>query len=556
MTWDFRTGSAIAARLVPVLFSLAVVALVSICSVRSAAAASPEFTPQELAAARLNIIDILGRDPNLPLPVRQRRDELLGYYGDEAGSLLWLGATRSNDFLNRLRAADEDGLDPAAYPVDRLAHVMESAANADIRAKSIVELYFSASFLEYASDLRVGRFLPHKVDPNFFIEQRAIDQRAALRALSSAPSVDAFFTGWQPQSSGYAGLRQLLTDYRALASIGGWPTNVPLGEPIRPGMSDDRIPLLRERLVVTDGGSGVEDASLEYDAALVEAVKRFQTRHGLDADGTVGPATIAALNIPVEDRMQEIAAAMERWRWLPEDLGGDFVMVNIAGFDLKLVRDGKIVDDMVVVVGKPYSRTPAFSDAIRYVELNPYWNVPSGIALKEELPKLRRNPAARASDGFEAIRGGTVYPLTSINWSQYGPGNFPFQLRQRPGKDNALGRAKFVFPNRFDVYLHDTPAKSLFARSERAFSHGCIRLSRPIDLAAEVLGPQGWTRDRIDQAVGSGKRTVVNLTEPLPIHITYFTAWVDNNGTANFRNDIYEQDAKLLAALQGQSLSW
>jgi murein L,D-transpeptidase YcbB/YkuD len=207
------------------------------------------------------------------------------------------------------------------------------------------------------------------------------------------------------------------------------------------------------------------------------------------------------------------------------------------------------------VVGKPYSRTPAFNDAIRYVELNPYWNVPSSIALKEELPKLRRNAAARQGDGFEAVRGDTVYPLTSINWSQYGPGNFPFQLRQRPGKNNALGKAKFVFPNRFNVYLHDTPAQSFFSRSERAFSHGCIRLSRPIDLAEQVLGPEGWGRERIDSVVASGKRTVVNLTTPLPVYITYFTAWVDN-GTPNFRNDVYEQDAKLLAALKGQSLAW
>jgi murein L,D-transpeptidase YcbB/YkuD len=187
--------------------------------------------------------------------------------------------------------------------------------------------------------------------------------------------------------------------------------------------------------------------------------------------------------------------------------------------------------------------------------LNPYWNVPSSIALKEELPKLRRNAAARQSDGFEAVRGDKVYALTSINWSQYGPGNFPFQLRQRPGKDNALGRAKFVFPNRFNVYLHDTPAKSLFSRSERAFSHGCIRLSRPIDLAEKVLAPEGWGREQIDRAVASGDRKVVSLTTPLPVYITYFTAWVDN-GTPNFRNDVYEQDAKLLAALQGQSLAW
>jgi murein L,D-transpeptidase YcbB/YkuD len=348
----------------------------------------------------------------------------------------------------------------------------------------------------------------------------------------------------------------MLADYRAIAASGGWPS-VPLGEALKPGMSDDRVPALRARLAVTDAAAPAPShAERLYDAALVAAVRAFQSRHGLDVDGVVGRATVVALNVPVADRVQEIVAAMERWRWMPEDLGADHILVNIAGFDLKQVRDDQVEDRMVVVVGKPYNRTPAFSDAIRYVELNPYWNVPPGIALSEELPKLRQNPAARARAGFEAVRGGQVYPLTAINWSRYRRGNFPFQLRQRPGPSNALGRAKFMFPNKFNVYLHDTPAKSLFERSERAFSHGCIRLSRPIDLAEQLLGDvPGWDRARIDKVVASGKNTVVNLETPRPIHITYMTAWVEN-GVANFRRDVYQQDAKLLAALDGQAMAW
>ena len=487
-------------------------------------AAQPTLSPRDLAAVRLNIIDLLEDDPDLPLPVRQRREALLVYYEEEAGTLLWLGADRTSEFIARLRAADEDGLDPAAYPADRLALLMEAVEGADIRERSIVELHFSAAFLEYASDIRVGRFLPRKVDPNFFVQERTIDQGTALRALSASASVGDFFAIWQPLGPEYAALWATLADYRAIAAAGGWPS-VPLGESLKPGMSDDRVPALRARLAVTDAAApAAPGAERVYDAALVQAVEAFQSRHGLDVDGVVGRATVVALNVPVEDRVQEIVAAMERWRWMPEDLGGEHILVNIAGFDLRRVRADWVEERMAVVVGKPYSRTPAFSDAIRSVELNPYWNVPLSIALSEELPKLRQNPAARASAGFEAVRGGEVYPLTAINWSQYGRGNFPFQLRQRPGANNALGQAKFMFPNRFNVYLHDTPSRNLFGRSERAFSHGCIRLSRPIDLAEQVLRDiPGWDRRRIDEVVASGKHTVVNLITPLPIHITLIT---------------------------------
>jgi murein L,D-transpeptidase YcbB/YkuD len=213
---------------------------------------------------------------------------------------------------------------------------------------------------------------------------------------------------------------------------------------------------------------------------------------------------------------------------------------------------------MPVVVGKPYHRTPVFSDRIRYVEFNPYWSVPPSIAIKEELPKLRSDPEAVASQGFEAVQGDRVISLVTIDWSQYGPGHFPFQLRQKPGANNALGRVKLIFPNPHNVYLHDSPAHSLFSRTERAFSHGCIRVARPLELAQEVLsasGVAGWNSARVDDVIASAKTTVVNLREPMPVHITYLTAWVDGN-VVNFRSDIYGHDKKLLAALAGKTIAW
>ncbi len=264
------------------------------------------------------------------------------------------------------------------------------------------------------------------------------------------------------------------------------------------------------------------------------------------------------MNVPVGDRIDSLIATMERVRWIPEDLGKKFIIVNIAAFELRRFDNGIEKERMRVVVGKPYHRTPVFSDRIRYVEFNPYWSVPPSIAVKEELPKLRSNPGAIEAQGFEAVQGDRVFSLVSIDWNQYGPGHFPFTLRQRPGANNALGRVKLIFPNPHNVYLHDSPAHSLFGRAERAFSHGCIRLARPLELAQEVLtasGVAGWTPARIDNVIASAKTTVVNLREPMPVHITYLTAWVDGS-VVNFRSDIYGHDRKLLAALDGKGVAW
>ncbi len=522
------------------------------------ARAETALSPRDLAIVRINVIDLLTNEPRLPLPIRQRRDALLAYYHEFGGALIWLGTQRASAFVARLRDAEGDGLDPHDYPGKQLASLIADGSP-DKRRLGIVELYFSAAFLEYASDLKVGRFLPNKVDPNFFIQARTIDQLAALKALSQSRSLDQFFAGWQPANPNYAALRSVLAEYRALAAKGGWGA-IPLGGAIKPGTSDPRIPGIRARLALTDGPiTNVNPADAEvYDDALVEAVKRFQARQGLDVDGVIGSTSIIAMNVPVADRIKSIIVAMERVRWMPEDLGQQYLIVNIAGFELRRVRSGKIEERMAVVVGKPYHRTPVFSDRIRYLEFNPYWNVPPAIATKEELPKLRRNPGAVAAQGFEAVQGDRVLALQSIDWSRYGPGNFPFQLRQRPGDHNALGRVKFIFPNPHNVYLHDSPARSLFGRRERAFSHGCIRLARPLELADQVLkagGVQGWNSERIEGVVASAKTTVVNLREPLPVHITYLTAWTDG-GVASFRQDIYGHDAKLLAALEGKAIAW
>ena len=394
-----------------------VVALAVVCV--SPAFAQNGLSAEDLAEIRVDIVDLLASEPNLPLPVRQRQEALAAYYAGQDGALLWLGQERAPAFIEWLRSAADDGLDPAAYPTDQLVNLSEAIPVTDNRGRAIIELHFSAAFLEYASDLKVGRFLPRKVDPNFFVQKREIDQLAALTELAAARDLDQFFIGWQPSVPEYAELRVALSDYRALAAAGGWPT-VPMGDTLKPGMTDPRVPALRARLAVTDGASPEAPPGAEevYDDELVAIVKSFQARHGLEVDGLAGSSSIVALNVPVETRVQEIVVAMERWRWMPESLGSKYVMVNIAGFELTRVSDGKVQEKMAVVVGKPYHRTPVFSDEIRYLEFNPYWNVPTGIAIKEELPKLRSNPGARAAAGF---RGGAWRQGLSADGDQLEP---------------------------------------------------------------------------------------------------------------------------------------
>lgn len=539
--------------------ALAVTALAFAAVPLAPALAQDAAIAQPADPLRANLVDLLANEPALPLPIKQRRDVLLAYYA-EGGAVLWLDGMRAMALVERLGAAHVDGLDPADYPAAQLEKLLGVVGETDERSRAIIELFFSAALLEYTSDLSIGRFLPGKVDPNFFLKQRRMDELAALRGVVGAADLAAYFAGWEPHNPDYAGLKSALAHYRGLAEMGGWGV-VPLGETLKPGMTDPRVPFLRVRLAVTDDAPGQppDPAAPElYDDALAAAVMRFQARHGLEVDGAVGPATLVAMNTSIDERIASIEVAMERWRWMPPDLGAQYLIVNIAGFELKRVSAGTVEERMPVVVGKPYNRTPVFSDTIRYLEFNPYWNVPASIALKEELPKLQQNPADLMAQGFEAVRGGEVYELNRINWAAAGPGNFPFQLRQRPGPRNALGQVKFMFPNAHDVYLHDTPSRGLFGRAERAFSHGCIRLARPLDLAVQVLragGLAGWDMGRIDNVLASTRNTVVNLDRPLPVHITYLTAWVED-GEVSFRKDIYEHDAKLVAALHGKSLAW
>ncbi|MPZ09064.1 MAG: L,D-transpeptidase family protein, partial [Kiloniellaceae bacterium] len=405
------------------------------------------------------------------------------------------------------------------------------------------------------------RTTPYVADPELFVFREEVNKEDVLQAATRAVDLDSFIDGYRPQTDRYDRQKVALAEYRALALQGGWQP-IPQGETLKPGMTDPRVGRLRERLRLLGDLKPADDRAAAggdadfYDDGMVPAVRWMQYRHGLTQDAAVGNQTLAALNMPIEKRIEQMILNLERRRWMVDDLGQRHIFVNLADQQLKLVDEPKTLLDMPVVVGKPYHRTPIFSHAMTYVEINPYWNVPPSIARDELLPKIKQDVSYLVRNNYVLFSdwssGATVVDPQSIDWSRVSKSSFPYKIRQDSGDFNALGRVKFMFPNRFSIYLHDTPAKSLFSRPERTFSHGCIRVQDPVLLAEYVLAlNEGWPRERIDAAVVSGERTVVTLGKPLPVHITYLTSWVNKDGSVHFRNDVYARDATLAQALVG-----
>jgi len=324
-------------------------------------------------------------------------------------------------------------------------------------------------------------------------------------------------------------------------------------------MIDPRVPLLRARLTASgDFAQAVapQENSI-YDAPLIAAVEAFQQRHGLTVDGAVGRGTLAALNVPLATRIDQIRINLERIRWVFRDLGEEYVAVNIAGFQAAYFRQGELRWRGRAIVGRPYRQTPIFRDEMSYLELNPTWTVPPTILREDILPKLRQNPGYLREKKLRVVdpNGGAV-SAAGIDWRQVSANGFRWFLRQEPGPDNALGRIKFMFPNAHAVYLHDTPSRELFAQAERSFSSGCIRIERPLDLAVELLGdPQRWTLATLEAALATQRTQRVNLPRRIPVMLLYLTVFPDENGSLQFYRDIYDRDPAVLKALDG-ALTW
>ena len=338
--------------------------------------------------------------------------------------------------------------------------------------------------------------------------------------------------------------------YREIAANGSW-SQIPEGPTLRPGATDPRLATLMQRLAITGDMEMMQTFApvTEYDEVLQAGVRHFQERHGLDTDAIVGPATVNALNVSAEQRVKQLEINLERARWVLDDISDDFIIVNIAGFRAYLMRDREIVWQTKVQVGRTYHQSPVFRDEMKYVVFNPTWTVPYSIASKEMLPKIKSDPEYFQTRDFDVKdRGGNVIDPATVDWSSVSPRNFGYTLVQRPGPNNALGRVKFMFPNKHAVYLHDTPSKYLFGKAERAFSHGCIRVENPYEFAELLLGPD-WDQDKIAATLDSKETKTVMLPKSLPVLLMYWTAVVNKDGEVFFYNDIYKRDQNIATAL-------
>ena len=463
------------------------------------------------------------------------------------------GMERAARLVEALANASAHGLDPRDYHLDAIRN-RRTEAHDDAGIEW--ELLLTDAYLRYATHVQVGRLRPEQTDQDWGIAAPRFDAAGSLTvALQEPSSFPALLASLPPPADGYARLVNALARYRALAArTGGWPV-VPPGPLLRPGGTDARIAPLRLRLATEDDLTTPSSRD-DYDAALEGAVRRFQARHGLEIDGIVGPKTLRALTVPVSDRIRQIELNLERWRWLPRDLGRRYIMVNAADATLEVVEDGWIVLASRVVVGDLRHPTPVVQTRLDTVIFNPPWNVPLSIAVEEMLPRLRRSPRYLADNDIVILDRRESDPFgRAIDWSNVPEDPFPFALQQQPGPKNPLGRIKFEAPNRFDVYLHDTPVRSLFTRMLRTASHGCVRVEQARQLAAYVLaGPEtSWSPRAIDEAIAAGHTQRVPARSQLPVYVLYWTAFVDADGAAHFRDDVYGRDQRLAAALAGDA---
>ena len=448
--------------------------------------------------------------------------------------------TQAESLLAELNDAPSHGLDPSRY---HSAKIAEALAESRGEPGPELDVLLSDAFLAYASHLAFGRVDPKTLERDWRMTEREIDLVATLERVTAGDSVPTVLNGLLPQAAEYAALEAALARYRDMS----WDSPMLASKKLERGTRGEAVRRLTERLAAEGYMSEVTDL---FSRDVDVAVRQFQRSRGISETGIVSKKTREALDVQPEQLISAIELNLERWRWMSRDLGEPHVLVNAPAFSLRVVERGKTVLRSKIIVGKRFRRTPVFSGAIESVVINPSWHVPRRIALADKLPLIKKDPGYLRRNHYTLLEDGEVVDPKTVDWNAISKKSFPYRLRQSPGKHNALGRIKFNIENDFNVYLHDTNEPELFAKPNRTFSSGCIRIAKARELASFVLGAP-WSLATLEEAIEGGKTRRVDASRPVMVHLQYFTAWVDE-GTLSFRTDIYRRDKRLAAALSKQ----
>lgn len=479
------------------------------------------------------------------------QNQIRNFYQARGLKPLWLNGEQPGRLVqtlfDRIQNTVETGLTEADMPSFA---GFQSQANARARAAAY-ELHMTELFLKFARVLLQGRYQPKEVDPDWHIALEKFDATKLLGQLAAAPDgLTALLDGLEPQHQEYRVLLRLYDEYKSRSRGSSLPP-VQMGEgTLKPGMKASWVPGLRARLQAEFfPGEAFENDSEVYDPPLVEMVKRFQAAQGLKADGILGPKSKELFSAPSEDRFKSIRASLERWRWLPRDFGRRYIIVNIPSFELYLYEDAREIWQTKVVVGSRERPSPSVGSSISHLKVNPKWHVPESIALKDLIPKQLKNKNYLYSAGYKVLDRQTREEIdpTEIDWQYYSEaGDFPYLIRQESGDRNALGRLKFEMPNRYAIYLHDTPSRALFDKTDRAYSSGCIRVDAPYNLAGMLLdrSDPGYGKSQVEREIKEGETRDLELSEKVRVFLTYFTTWVDSNGKVSFKPDIYGRNKR------------
>ncbi len=477
-------------------------------------------------------------------------DDIAAFYRQSSYKTLWTSPQdqpRRTALITALSEAAMHGLPVARYDAAGLIRQAQSAVTEGDRGR--VEVAMTAAFLSYARDVSSGALQPKSVDSGILRDIIRPDPAVLLAQFAASPAPDAFLRNLAPKAPEYARLIKEKIVLEARIEAGGWGAEI-AAEKLQPGDQGDALIALRNRLIKLEYLERLSSAV--YDKSIQRAVQRYQLDQGIVADGIAGEATIKALNAAPQERLKSVVVALERLRWMgTAPLGARYIWVNQPDFTAKIVDSGRVTFQTRAVIGSNEEdrRTPEFSDQMEFMVINPSWGVPRSIIVKEYLPLLQRN--SNAVSHLQVIDGaGRVVPRGAVNFAAYSASSFPFGLRQPPSDGNALGKVKFMFPNPYNIYLHDTPAKALFDKDVRAFSHGCIRLNDPMDFAYALLAVQtDDPKGLFASNLATDKESPVSLDTPVPVHLVYFTAWPSPKGAMTYRRDIYGRDARIFDAL-------